>query len=63
MTAGRKTATKKSEPDPDYRFSGCGMKRAVNHIRFVGIGHAGAGAPASSCAAQPLPQGTQESIA
>ena len=36
------------------------MKHAVEHTHFVGIGHAGGGAPASSGAAQPLPQGSRE---
>ena len=33
------------------------MKHAVKHIRFVGIGQAGAGAPAFLNAALPLPPG------
>jgi hypothetical protein len=33
------------------------MKHAVKHIRFVGIGPAGEGAPASAWAASPLPPG------
>jgi hypothetical protein len=31
------------------------MRHAVKHIRFVGIGPDGGGAPAVSCAALPLP--------
>jgi hypothetical protein len=37
------------------------MKHAVRHTHFVGIGLDGGGAPSSSNAAMPRPQGMQES--
>jgi hypothetical protein len=36
------------------------MKHAVKRIHFVGIGHAGARAPASRCAAMPRPPGAEQ---
>jgi hypothetical protein len=52
----------KFEPDPvSCRFLGGGMKHAVKHIDFAGIGLDGGVAPSSLNAAMPRPQGTQES--